>query len=207
MSRIITEKQHNTLLFINEFTEQNGYPPTMRDLAAGLEGGCSLKNAQDHVKACARKGYLKYTKETARSSSLTALGRAAIGQTPDQNIPLHETLRRLPEMTLKVPKPGMFGEGKKMFALRMPDEAMTNAAIRRGDILVFAEARHGIEQAVIVACELMHQTYIRFYFQDRDRVVLRPSNPLFPDLYPGVHGDDEFAIRGRLKGVIRSYVE
>ena len=50
----LTDRQKEVLEFIARFTEENGYPPTVREI--GENFGISLRAVQDHIAACQKKG-------------------------------------------------------------------------------------------------------------------------------------------------------
>ncbi len=50
----LTSRQNRVLLFIQEFMEEQGFPPTRAEIAAGL-GFRSINAAEDHLKALERK--------------------------------------------------------------------------------------------------------------------------------------------------------
>ena len=54
----ITERQKEVLTFISEFTEENSYPPTVREIGDHFE--ISLRAVQDHIAALQKKGYPLY---------------------------------------------------------------------------------------------------------------------------------------------------
>ena len=49
----ITDRQKEVLNFISEYTENNSYPPTVRDI--GEHFGISLRAVQDHIAALQKK--------------------------------------------------------------------------------------------------------------------------------------------------------
>ena len=61
----ITERQKEVLTFISNFTEDNAYPPTVREI--GDHFGISLRAVQDHIAALQKKGYLTQCQKRSRS--------------------------------------------------------------------------------------------------------------------------------------------
>ena len=51
----ITDRQKQVLTFISEFTEENSYPPTIRDISDHFS--ITLRAVQDHIAALQKKGY------------------------------------------------------------------------------------------------------------------------------------------------------
>lgn len=62
----VTPRQREVLEFIAAFTQRNGYPPSVRDIAAGL-GIESPNGVECHLAALERKGLLARKKGLARS--------------------------------------------------------------------------------------------------------------------------------------------
>ena len=51
--RQITDRQKEVLTFIADFTEENVYPPTVREISEHF--GISLRAVQDHIAALQKK--------------------------------------------------------------------------------------------------------------------------------------------------------
>ena len=54
----LTERQRLVLDFITTFAKEHGYPPTIREIGAGL-GIRSTNGVSDHIEALGRKGFLE----------------------------------------------------------------------------------------------------------------------------------------------------
>ena len=69
------------------------------------------------------------------------------------------------------------------FALRCKGDSMINARIFDGDI-VYIRAQPQVENGQIAAVRIGDEATLKrvYYTPDRDRVTLRPCNPLYPDL-------------------------
>ena len=62
----LTNRQYETLCAILEYIGENGYPPTLRDLARDLNLE-SVSTAHSHVRALQRKGYLEIREASPRA--------------------------------------------------------------------------------------------------------------------------------------------
>lgn len=76
MSEELTDCQAEVLSVIARLIEQEGYPPTFREIARAL--GCSPKNAHEQVGRLKKKNYLTYEPGRARTFKLTAKGKEAV---------------------------------------------------------------------------------------------------------------------------------
>ena len=61
----LTARQQQVLHFIQDFTEENVFPPSVREIAENF--GISIKAVQDHIAALRRKGYLSQSAKRSRS--------------------------------------------------------------------------------------------------------------------------------------------
>lgn len=65
----LTDRQRRVLEFIKSYQEENGYPPTMREIA-GVLGISSTNGVNDHLVALSKKGYLRTREGVARGIHL-----------------------------------------------------------------------------------------------------------------------------------------
>src|SRR3989475_11745448 len=68
---MLTDKQQAILDFINGYVEDNGFPPSVREIGKHFE--IYPATVQDHISALERKGYLQ--KKRFQSRTLSILGR------------------------------------------------------------------------------------------------------------------------------------
>ena len=70
---VLTDRQRSVLDFLRQFLRENGYPPTIREIAAHFDMR-SPRGVQDHLKALERKGYIRRAKERSRGIEVLKLG-------------------------------------------------------------------------------------------------------------------------------------
>jgi repressor LexA len=120
--KLLTEKQHAVLAFVEDFCRRQGYPPTVREVAAHF--GVQPRAAVDHLAALKRKGYLHREPGRSRGLALVSrledqvvevpiLGRIAAGQ------PLLATEQV--EDTLALPRAWV--QGERSFSCGSPGKA------------------------------------------------------------------------------------
>lgn len=168
----LTDRQKQILHFIAQRTEEQGYPPTIREI--GTEMGIrSTNGVNDHLKALERKGYLK--REGLKSRALRPVSwsdgaddiTADMEETPNVLATIVPPLRD----TIAVPVLGRVaagspiladehveatvhvdsfflgrGQNDKVFALRVSGDSMVEAGIFDGDYIFVRkqiEARPG----------------------------------------------------------------
>lgn len=198
----ITNRQQEVLDFISQFTSENNYPPTVREI--GEHFSISLRAVQDHIAALQKKGYLSQTQKRARSlnvingtseprpfvSKVPLLGNVAAGK------PLlsEENLDGYVNLTEPFVRPG-----KSYFALRVRGQSMIEAGILEGDLAVIEQAQTAVDGQIVVAVIDNAITLKRFY-KEADRVRLQPENSAFQPIYSA-----DVTIVGILSNIVRTY--
>jgi repressor LexA len=201
MVRSITPRQEEILRFIDEQTRENGYPPTLREVADHF--GMSSPNAvRDHLRALEEKGYLRRTAEKSRALIVTGrggrrgyplIGDVAAG-TPvlaDEN---HQGSVELGDW---------FGRDPSTFVLRVRGDSMIEAGIRDGDLVV-VRAQPTVDPGDIGVAFLGSEATVKRIFFEGDRVRLQPENarlePILVD-----RADPDFRLGGKVVGVVRKF--
>ena len=202
--KTLTERQKEVLEFIARFSEENGYPPTVREI--GENFGISLRAVQDHIAACQKKGYLSHCQKRSRSfrvikgdnfsesktfvTKVPKLGTIAAGK------PLLSEANLAGYVTIAEPfvKPG-----KTYFALNVRGASMVNAGILEGDLAIIEQTEMAAEGQIVVAVVDNAITLKRFY-KEQDRIRLQPENPDFQPIYAS-----DVKIAGIMVGLVRTY--
>lgn len=79
MTRGLTQRQQDVLSSIGAHLEQNGYPPSRREIAAAV--GVRVRVADEHVRRLAKKGYIEVASFLSRGLRVLEPGRLALGLT------------------------------------------------------------------------------------------------------------------------------
>ena len=96
----LTEKQRGILEYIYAFSQNQGYPPTIREIADRFE--ITPKGAYDHLKAIEKKDYIKCEKNRSRAIEILRM--------PDGSMP------EVAESVIKVPLVGRVAAGLPILA-------------------------------------------------------------------------------------------
>src|SRR5947199_4088237 len=75
---MLTERQQSILNFINDYVNDNGFPPSVREI--GRHFGIYPATVQDHITALERKGYLQKKRFQSRTLSVPASSRRRTNQ-------------------------------------------------------------------------------------------------------------------------------
>ena len=204
----LTNEQQRVMSFILSYREENGFPPTVREIATAL-GYRSPNNVRQHLRLIEQKGFLRLLPGKARGIEINApmttadeyneeetgvplIGSVAAGSpiTAIENVDGYVTLDR-----------SIF-KGDGLFALRVKGDSMIGMGILNGDIVVVrkkSDARHGEVVVVIIDGDATLKRFIK----ENGEVKLRAENPAYDDIVldPG----SSIQVAGKLVGVIRKY--
>ena len=61
----ITERQKEVLSYISNYTDENSFPPTVREISDHF--GITIRAIQDHIIALQKKGFLSQSQKRSRS--------------------------------------------------------------------------------------------------------------------------------------------
>jgi repressor LexA len=200
----ITDRQKEVLTFISNFTEENSYPPTVREI--GEHFGISLRAVQDHISALQKKGFLSQSQKRSRSirvlsdvrdrESQPFVGKVPLLGTVAAGKPLlsEENLDGYINLTEPFVRPG-----KSYFALRVRGLSMQNAGILDGDLAIIEQASTAIDGQIIVAV-IDNAITLKRYYKESDKIRLQPENPDFKPIFC-----TELRIVGILSNIVRTY--
>ncbi len=200
----ITDRQKEVLNYISAYTEENSYPPTVRDISDHF--GISLRAVQDHILALQKKGFLSQSQKKARSIRVlsdcrekepeTFIGKVPVLGTVAAGKPLlsEENLDGYVNLTEPFVRPG-----KSYFALRVRGQSMINAGILDGDLAVVEQASTAIDGQIIVAV-IDDAITLKRYYKESGRIRLQPENPDFQAICC-----TDVRIVGILSNIVRTY--
>ena len=202
--KTLTERQKEVLEFIARFSEENGYPPTVREI--GENFGISLRAVQDHTAACQKKGYLSQCQKRSRSFRVIKGDNFSESKTFVTKVPKLGTIAAgkplLSEENLDgyvtIAEP-FVKPGKTYFALNVRGASMVNAGILEGDLAIIEQTEMAAEGQIVVAVVDNAITLKRFY-KEQDRIRLQPENPDFQPIYAS-----DVKIAGIMVGLVRTY--
>ena len=200
--RELTERQQQILQFISDYTEENSFPPTVRETAEHFS--VSLKAIQDHFTALTKKGYL--LKDEKRSRSLKVLGNVTKKANKGYKIPvLGSVAAGKPifceedyENTIYLSEP-FVRPGNSYFALHVKGSSMINAGINDGDIAIIKQQSTANDGDIVVAI-IDDSVTLKRFFKEATRIRLQAENPDFNPVY-----SQDVKVLGKLSHIIREY--
>jgi repressor LexA len=193
----LTSRQAQILRFIQDAIEENGYPPTLVEIARAFRFR-SPNAAADHLKALARKGAVEVTEGLSRGirlkvePGLPLIGRVAAGSPilAEANVQARYRV-----------DPALF-KPRADYLLKVRGLSMRDAGILDGDLLA-VHATHEARSGQIVVARLHDEVTVKRYKRTGSRIQLLPENPDFKTIEVDQRRD-ALAIEGVAVGIIRS---
>ena len=194
----LTPKQKALCDFVRSFTNEQGYPPTVREIGAAM-GLSSPSSVYFHIRRLQEQGLL--TIERGRTRSITLV---------EELLPQRGHVPLLGEVAAGVPILAQenieeyvpFDTGRhpeEFFALRVRGESMLGAGILPGD-LVIVHAQVQAQSGEIVVALFENEATVKTLSLKGGEVWLLPENP---DYQP-IDGRDA-QILGKVVGLVRRF--
>lgn len=200
--REITEKQKEVLNYISDFTNENSFPPTVREISEHFE--ISVRAIQEYIVALQKKGYITQSQNRSRSikiltdlrDSAPFVGKVPLLGTVAAGKPLlsEENLDGYVNLTEPFVRPG-----KSYFALKVRGQSMINAGILEGDLAVIEQANSAVDGQIVVAV-VDEAITLKTFYKESTRIRLQPENPAFKPIYC-----QDVRIVGILSSIVRTY--
>jgi repressor LexA len=205
IDRAPTERQERILEVIRDFTEEHGYPPSVREIGERV-GLSSSSTVQSHLKSLEKRGLIH--RDPTKPRALIAKGSAAaprVATAPEAAVlpivgkvaagtPITATENLDGELVVPVElarRPGSF-------VLRVAGESMIDAAILDGDLIVVTPQPDATNGEIVVAMVDGEATVKRFY-RESGRIRLQPENPSMAPIY-----SDDVTVVGKVTAIFRT---
>ncbi len=195
----LTPKQQTMLDFIRSFSQETGYPPTVREIGESL-GLKSPSTVKFHLDNLRDKGYIRWDGGKTRSITLLeeentppkdqvpVLGSVAAGSPiwADEHVEEYITFPTGPNP-------------EELFALRVRGESMLNAGILPDDLVVVHRQQDARNGEIVVAL-FEDEATVKTLSRKNGEVWLLPENPDY-DPIDGTYAQ----IIGKVVGLVRNY--
>jgi repressor LexA len=201
----LSERQQHIIEFIGQYQDENGYPPTIREIgkAVGITSTSVVKYNLERLK---EKGCLNRSKEVSRGLHLP-------GQRKVVNVPKAGVIRAgEPKMSFGQQE-NIFGgetlaltqdlvtDPEQVYALQVKGDSMIDALVAEGDWVVVRHQPTAQRGDMIVAwIRDREETTLKYYHPEGPQVRLQPANPAYEPIYVA-SGDLE--IQGKVIAIVR----
>lgn len=228
-SKGLSERQKKILEALERFQEQNGYPPSIRELCedTGISSTSVVNYYLDQLK---EMGYIERDRRVSRGVRLLKPLSEAVAAVVT---PLKQTLQTVDDL-IRIPIVGRIAAGELMpvppsdfayydpdsvvdvarsmlpsrekgddlFALEVKGDSMIDAMVNDGDIVIMKrsqEARNG--EMVAIWLNDRDETTLKYFYLENGRVRLQPANPTMQPIY--IDDPSVVEIKGKVVMVIR----
>ncbi len=198
----LSGKQKRVYLYIKSYIEENGYPPTVREICEAVQVK-STSTAHGYLTRLEKKGFIK--RDTSRPRAIGLLDESAYTRANVMSIPVvgkvtaGEPILATENVEEYLPLPSSFVRDENSFILTVQGESMIDAGIQDGDFLVVRRQNYADDGDIVVALLGEEATVKRFYLEGR-RVRLQPENPTMDPIILPVN---EVQVLGKVSGLLR----
>jgi repressor LexA len=198
----LTKRQKEILDFVSEFIDDNGYSPSMEEIAENFHFA-SLNAVFKHLEALESRGHLHRDSNRARSIQLAQSGAEGL-----RNLPLFGYVAAgrpieavsAPE-TLPIPEYFLPGRGS-YYVLRVKGESMIEEHIQDGDYVVVESREVANPGDMVVALVDEENVTLKKFYPEGASIRLQPANEA---LEPIVLDATRVKIQGVVVSVMRKY--
>ena len=198
---MLTERQQAILDFITEYVNDNGFPPSVREI--GRQFGIYPATVQDHISALERKGHLHKKRFQSRTLSVPASSRRQL----KDGIPIvGRVAAGLPllaqeniEDMIQLPKDWAPAGA---FLLKVQGNSMEGAHILDGDY-VLVHPRQTAGNGEIVVALIGDEATVKRFYRTEHGITLKAENPKYEPIEIERSEAASFKVIGKVMGVLR----
>lgn len=188
------------LQFINRYMDENGFPPTVREICAELQIK-STATAYDYVNRLKEMGFLQKTSGKKRAVALSGSNtvRVPLVGTVTAGSPILATENYEGYYTL----PTAEFPGDDLFLLTVKGDSMIEAGIFNGDKIVTRRQDTADNGDIVVAMfddGIEEGATVKRFFRRDGKIILHPENSALSDYVL-----DHVTILGKVIGLLRSF--
>lgn len=188
-----TNKAQLILNFVNQFVQENGFAPSVREIGAAV-GLSSTASVSYHLRQLQVKGLLLSPGGKGHKRSIVTTQRP--GQIPVVGV----VTAGMPILALENQEGTISWDGDPAcFALRVRGDSMINAGILNGDMVV-VRPQDTADDGQIVVARIGEEATVKRLRRRSGEVWLLPEN----DAYSPIPGNEAELI-GLVKAVVREY--
>lgn len=211
----LSDRQRRMLDFIVSFSDDNGYPPSIREIGQAV-GISSTSVVNYNLNRLVEEGYLDRDQNVSRGIRLTEKLVKATAQLGEvMRIPLVGRIFASEPVPLPSTDAPMFGADEAieitrdllsgadgLFALEVKGDSMVDAMVSDGDIVVMKHEpdwRNG--DMVAVWIKDREETTLKHIYREGARVRLQPANPTMGPIY--IDNPANLEVQGKVMLVVR----
>ncbi len=166
------------LEFITDYTHENGYAPTIREICEGV-GLKSPSTVHGHIERLRRAGKLDKADSKTRTIKVSdnpSFGEAEFLEVPVLgNVAAGVPIRAQEDIERTFPLPMDFAKKGEVFMLKVRGESMINAGILSGDYIIVEQTNVAVNGQMVVAM-IDDEVTVKTFYKEADHIRLQPEN-------------------------------
>lgn len=184
MTKDLTKKQEETLTFIKKYIASHGFPPSVREICAGM-GLSSPATAHTHLKELESKGFIRkqnskfrtiellvgneFQKKEEKEDVVTVplLGKISCGN-PIEAIENPNEFFTLPASLIPA--------RESIFTLKCSGDSMINVGIYDKDIVIIQKQSVARNGDIVAAMTDEGEVTLKTFYKEKDHIRLQPEN-------------------------------
>jgi repressor LexA len=228
---MLTKKQRELLLFINDRIKETGVSPSFDEMKEALDLA-SKSGIHRLITALEERGFLRRLAHRARALEVLKLPESAVPQTPGRapfrpsvvegaggarkvaaaarpsmipvmgRIAAGTAIEAIEHETHRVAAPDDELDPDTHFALEVQGESMINAGILDGDTVILRKTDHAASGDIVVALINEETATLKRFRKKGGSIALEAANPAFGTQ---IFGPDRVRIQGKLVALVRRY--
>lgn len=188
MGRVNKERWKQVLTAINDAINDNGYPPTVREIGKAINISSSSTVA-GYLNRLLTEGYISKDPAKPRALEITSKGREFVGIS-DKKIPIVGTvaagipITAIENVDAYFPLPdNLHYNSDELFMLRVQGDSMINVGILNGDQIIVRKQSNAENGQIIVAQTEENEATVKRFFREENQIRLHPENDELEDMF------------------------
>ncbi len=212
MKKQLTVRQEEILSFIQQFQQECGYPPTLREIGKKFNISSTF-GVKRHLDALSKKGYLSILSNASRGISITKdeFNNSAVidisEKVSNNKIPIIGRVAAgspiLAEENIEgsvVIDPSFLKKTENCFALKVKGDSMIEAGIFEDDLVIIVPQTNAANGDIVVA-RINDEITVKVYEYKNQVIKLIPQNKNYSPII--IENKNEFSIVGKVTGIVR----
>ncbi len=182
--------------YVQKYIENNGFPPTVRDICKDLNIK-STATAHYYLNKLKERGLLNKADDKKRALSIKNKFETPITVPLIGTVTAGTPIFAVENFEGYYPIPQDFSTDSELFMLKVKGDSMINAGILDGDKII-VKKQETAENGEIVVCLIDDSATVKRFYKKENKIVLHPENDAMEDIIL-----DDAVILGLVVGLMR----
>lgn len=204
MSKILPRKKREILAFLEDYIQDRGYAPTLKDIAEHFNLS-STATVHEHLEYLEQHGFIsKEDGEIAITSyqeeSNSIFEAASIALPIVGLITAGSPIEAIEDKTETLAVPQELAERDDCYVLKVKGDSMIESFIDDGDYVVIQNQDYANDGDIVVALLEDGSATLKEYYKEKNYVRLQPRNKKYEPIKV-----KQVVIQGKVVGIVRKY--